>query len=221
MTFANDRLSSLTSEPYSLAANFFLQQGHLALSFDLPHHGSQQHTYGEGITGFRNAFVAGNDSFQQFVDQGRTVIEWCIAQGIASPERIVTCGTSRGGYMALRLLAEDSRIIAGAGFAPVTDWRDLSEFEQDRTCDDVAALRLSNHAEALASKSVFMVIGNHDQRVNTASCCQLYLDILKAAQSKAENKHLDFYCTEDPGHSCSPAWYQKGAGFLLNSGGMI
>ena len=140
----------------------------------------------------------------------------CIAQGLAAPGRIAVCGTSRGGYMALRLLAADDRIAVGAGFAPVTDWRDLSEFEQDRTRDDVAALRLSDHAEALASRAVFMAISNHDERVNTASCCRLYLDILKARYRNGRDANgLDFYCTGDPGHSCDAAWYRKGATFLL------
>lgn len=218
LSFANDRMTSLGTSPYSLAAEAFLGKGHCVLSFDLPNHGSQINHHGEGITGFRNAFVAGTDPFQLFVKQGQSVVDWCITQGKATAGRIAVCGTSRGGYMALRLLAADTRISAGAGFSPVTDWRDLSEFERERDREDLAARRLSCYADTLASRAVFMAIGNHDERVNTARCCQLYLDILKSKQAaEYDPATLDFYCTEDPGHSCSPAWYQKGAEFLMNS----
>lgn len=216
LTFAGDRTASLTVEPYCLAAEVFLAHGHRVLSFDLPNHGSQVDGYGEGITGFRNAFIQGYDPFRRFVERGMAVVDRCMALSIAIPGRIAVCGTSRGGYMALRLLAADERIAAGAGFAPVTDWRDLTEFAGDRMRDDVAALRLSCYAAALATKRVFMVIGNHDERVNTASCCGLYLDMFEARRRQGRSAAaLDFYCTDDPGHSCNASWYRRGAEFLL------
>jgi dienelactone hydrolase len=218
LSFANDRHTSLGIPPYALAAETFLQKGHPVLSFNLPNHGSNINHYGEGIAGFRNAFVAGVDPFQLFVEQGQLVIDWCIDQGLATAGQIAVCGTSRGGYMALRLLAADTRISAGAGFAPVTDWRDLSEFEREIDREDLACLRLSSFAVDLASRPVFIAIGHHDQRVNTARCCELYLDILQSKQTAGyDTATLDFYITDDPGHSCNPTWYHKGADFLLNA----
>ena len=177
-SFAADRTTSLEVVPYGLAAEVFLQQGHQVLSIDLPNHGGQINDYGEGIIGFRNTFVAGIDPFELFVAQGKTVIDSCIARGMATAGQIAVCGTSRGGYMALRLLAADTRIGAGAGFAPVTDWRELKEFRQEKDLQSLASQRLSCYAGSLATRPVFMAIGNHDERVNTARCCQLYLDIL-------------------------------------------
>lgn len=218
LTFSGDRHQSLSTDPYRTAADFFVENGHLALSFDLPNHGSQINHHGEGITGFRNAVVNGEDPFLDFTSQGRAVIDLLVRENIVQPGRIAVCGTSRGGYMALRLLAADHRIAAAAGFAPVTDWRDLTEFKADTDRQDVKSLSLTYFADLLASKPIFLVIGNHDQRVNTASCCRLYLEILKEKTGNTTNPDLlDFYCTEDPGHSCDKKWYRKGAEFLLRS----
>lgn len=216
LTFASDRESALSVEPYCLVARVFLGHGHRALSFDLPSHGARVDAYGSGIPGFRNAVVDGHDPFARFVEDGMAVLGRCVDTGVASPGRVAVCGTSRGGYCALRLLAADPRITAGAGFAPVTDWRDLSEFAADRERSDVANLRLSGFADSFAGKAVFLAIGNHDERVNTASCCRFYLDLV---ESNTRHGHradrVDFYCTDDAGHSMGEAWYRRGTEFLL------
>jgi len=216
MTFATDRATALTGEPYGLTARAFVARGHRVLSFDLPHHGERIDAFGEGITGFRNAFVAGSDPFAAFVEDGRAVIDAAVARGVAAEGRIAVCGTSRGGYMALRLLAADTRISAGAGFAPVTDWRDLREFSADRDREDVARLALSHHADALAGTAVYMAIGNRDERVNTTRCCRLFVDIMDASRRKGQDGgDTAFFCTTDEGHTCSDAWYARGSEFLL------
>lgn len=214
LSFASDSAHSLTVAPYRLVADCFLAAGHLALSFDLPNHGTQVNSYGEGITGMRNAQVAGANPFDAFVRQGMAVIDSCLDQGLARPGYIAVCGTSRGGYMALRLLAADARIAAGAGFAPVTDWRYLHEFDSDRERQDVMALKLSSYAARLAQKNLFLVIGNDDQRVSTESCRRLYVDVEQRKQTN--DLSSEFHITADQGHSCSPKWYAKGADFLLH-----
>lgn len=216
LSFASDRVTSLTVEPYSLPAQTFLSEGHRVMSVDLPNHGDRIDAFGEGIAGFRNAIVAGIDPFATFVDDGRAAIDAAITLGIAEPGRIVVCGTSRGGYMALRLLAADTRIRAGAGFAPVTDWRDLSEFNAERERGDVAQLGLSCFAEAFIDKALYLAIGNHDKRVNTSRCVQFFLDVHRAKNSAdRDGRDIDFFCTPDEGHTCSNDWYFRGADFLL------
>jgi hypothetical protein len=106
-----------------VATNCFLAQGHRVLGFDLPNFGSRIDKYGEAITGLRNAFVNGSDPFTAFVEDTVAVIDASVEHAWATPGRIANCGTSRGAYFALRAVAADPRIVAGAGFAPVTDWR--------------------------------------------------------------------------------------------------
>lgn len=218
LSFAGDRLTSLTVEPFCFAAKAFLAKGHRVMSIDLPNHGDRVDAFGEGITGFRNAFIAGADPFALFVADGKAAIDTAIARGVAEPGRIVVCGTSRGGYMALRLLAADVRVIAGAGFAPVTDWRDLSEFVLDREHAKIAGLGLSRFSVAFTHKAIYLVIGSHDERVSTARCAQFYLDARHSKLAAGQDaRDIDFFCTPDVGHTCSNEWYFRGADFLLMS----
>ncbi|MDX9976056.1 MAG: prolyl oligopeptidase family serine peptidase, partial [FCB group bacterium] len=210
LTFAMDRRLSISITPYCLTTEYFLAQGHRVVSFDLPMHGERVDTYGSDIVGMRNAFVAGKEVFAEFVEEGKAVIDECIRRGWAKPGRIAVAGTSRGGYMALRLMAGDERIAAGAGFAPVTDWALLKEFAEDRERADVQALRLANFAPQMAGRHVYLAIGNKDERVGTQSCKQL------AEQLAATDPQcVEFHLTEDEGHSLNDSWYGVGRESLL------
>ena len=186
------------------------------MSFDLPAHGERVDRFGEGITGWRNAFVAGVDPFAQLVEEGRAVLDECVRRGWARPGRIAVGGTSRGGYMALRLLAADDRIAAGAGFAPVTDWRCLAEFAADRERDDLARLRLDQVAEKMAGRHVYLSIGSTDERVSTAACRDLQKRLVQAQlHAGFDASCARFLLTEDQGHTMGTAGYEQGAAFLL------
>lgn len=202
LTLASDRVTAQTIDPYSLGTETFVAHGHRSVAIDLPNHGQRENEYGQGIVGFRNALVAGQDVFAMLVEDGRALLDACEARGIAAPGRVVIEGTSRGGYMALRLMAADRRIKAIAAHAPVTDWRVLTEFAANRDRSDVAALSIHHYANQLAGRGVAMAMGNHDARVSTARCCQFYLDLVEAnARIGVGDENLDFYLTADPGHS--------------------
>lgn len=216
ITVGADWKTHLLTEPYRATADGFLANGHYALSFDIPCHGERIEPYGEGIHGFRNAWMAGDDPFDRFVRDAMAVIDDCIRLGFAIPGKIAVCGASRGAYMALRLLAADPRVVRAAGFAPVTDWRYLSEFGPIKHAEEVEALRLHRYVEQLAGKPLFLAIGNRDERVSTLSCCKLYTELadhnLKCGYP---GSLIEFYCTDDPGHTMGGHWYDKGTQFLL------
>ncbi len=209
LTFAGERETSLLKEPYCKAAKIFLQNGHRAASFDLPGHGERVDKFGKSIGSFKNAFVAGTDVFANFAEDGRAVISECIRRGLAKPGRIVVAGTSRGGYMALRLLAGDDRVVAGAGFAPVTDWRMLTEFATVKNRADVADLRLANFAKRMTGRHVYLAIGKDDGRVSTEACRDLQRTLASAGSL------VEFNLTDDKGHTMGAAGYEKGARLLL------
>jgi hypothetical protein len=114
-------------------------------------------------------------------------------------------------------MAGDKRIAGGAAFAPVTDWRDLTEFKDLRDRQDVADLRLSGFADKLTGRGIYLAIGNHDHRVNTASCCQFFVALNQANSAHGfDQSCVDFYCTDDPNHTCCDDWRRRGSQFLLN-----
>ncbi len=214
------REDSLTVSPYNLAVKRFLARGHRALGFDLPNHGPRVDTHGEGIAGWRNAWVAGEDRFAQFVEEASAALDRCIELGVAEPGRVVVYGISRGGYMAVRLLAADSRVASAAAIAPVTDWRDLTEFSADRGRDDVAVLRLSRYASAIAGRRVFVVIGNSDKRVSTVSCCRFIAELMDANLRQGhDGSQVEFHCSAmaETGHVVDDSWRGLGADFLLKT----
>ena len=51
------------------------------------------------------------------------------------------------------------------------------------------------------------------------SVCSSVLSLVPAGtpHQSHEIASLDFYCTDDQGHTCSATWYYKGAAFLLQS----
>ena len=215
LTFSSTRQSAFYEEPQELPARLFAAAGHAVVSFDLPQHGEQVNAFGQGIEGFCAAVCAGVDPFVQFIEQGRAVIDACLAQGIGQGG-IAACGVSRAAYCALRLAAADQRIMAVAGLAPVTDWRRLREFAAVRDHPSVAALALDHWAEELADRPLYLAIGNHDARVGSDACARFVLRLLEARQTQNEPPPaLPFYLVDSPGHSLADEWRQAGAEFLL------
>ena len=197
--------------PHQKQAEYFWKHGHRAVSFPVS-------SVASSLELFRDLVVEGPDPTLAFIEQARAVLTYCVDQQWVKPDRIVVTGISRFGYHAFRLMAEDDRLNIGGGFSPVTDWRDLSEFEEQRNLDVVADLRLSLWADKLAGKKIYMAIGNHDERVGTLSCAQFFLDLNKANQEQGFDSSLvDFFMTPDEGHRCGEEWYQRGIEILLNA----
>ena len=140
----------------------------LCVSIDLPCHGTRSRPVeNAGLTGWRQRVEKGENFVAPFNARLSSVIDHLITQGITDPDRIVSSGTSRGGYLAIQFAAHDKRVKAAIGFAPVTDLRALREF---RGLDDhplTQKLSLENSAPALANRHVWMVIGDQDQRVSS------------------------------------------------------
>ncbi|MCE7988010.1 MAG: hypothetical protein DYG89_43145 [Caldilinea sp. CFX5] len=215
LTFSSTRQSAFYEAPQEIPARLFAAAGYAVVSFDLPHHGEQVNRFGQGIDGFCAAFCAGDDPFAQFIEQGKAVIDACLAQGIGQGG-IVACGVSRAAYCALRLAAADQRIRAVAGLAPVTDWRRLREFAAVRDQPKIAALALDHWAAQLADRPLYLAIGNDDARVGSDACVRFVLRLMEARQAVSDPPPaLQFYLVDSPGHSLADEWRRAGAEFLL------
>jgi len=218
LNLSGERETSLTVHPYAMAAEFFLAEGHRVVSFDLPNHGKRMDKYGEGLTGWRNAFADGKDPLHMSVEEASAIISWSIRGGFAETGRIVVYGISRAGYLGLRMLASDARLAAAAAIAPVTDWGVLSEFAADRKHEYLPSLNLSRYADQLAGKPVFIVIGNADNRVSTLSCSHFFLDLQEANVRHGHGTSwTEFACASMAaiGHVVDDSWRRMGAEFLL------
>jgi hypothetical protein len=198
-------------DPHQKQAEYFWEHGHRAVSFSIPN-------VLYSIEAYRDSMLEGTDPAVAFIEQAKAVLNHCVDRKWVKPDRIVVTGISRFAYFAFRLMAEDDRLNIGGGFAPVTDWRDLSEFHGHRDMDVVADLRLPLIVGKLAGKKIYLAIGNHDDRVGTLSCAQFFLDLNEANRVRGFDRSLvDFFITPDVGHTCGPEWYQRGIEILLES----
>ena len=173
------------------------QAGWLCISIDLPCHGRQVRA-GEsaGLTGWRQRVEKGEDFVAPFNQRLSAVLDHLIEKGITDPDRIVSSGTSRGGYLAIQFAAADQRVKAAAGFAPVTDLRALSEFRGLEKNALAEKLSLENQAPALTGRHVWIVIGDQDARVSTERA------ISCARQMTARKTHMTFHLLPEPrGHT--------------------
>lgn len=196
--------------PNQLPAEYFWSHGHPAVSFNTQ-------AMPDDLTELCHNIMQGVDPFEAFIQEARAVLNHCTAEGWAKPDRIVVTGISRYAYLAFRLMAADERLKIGGGFAPVTDWRELTEFSAQRDTLQIADLRLSLFADQLAGRQIYMTIGNHDQRVGTLSACRFFLGLNQANQKRGFGAELvDFNVTQDIGHTCGDEWYQHGMKILLD-----
>ncbi|MSU65393.1 MAG: hypothetical protein EXS38_04655 [Opitutus sp.] len=218
LNLSSDRQSSVAGGLFGEPAKLFLQHGHHVASFDLPAHGERVDQYGSGLEGLCARFVAGYDPFLQFVADGRAVIDECIRRGWGEKGRIVVCGVSRGGYFAIRLAADDDRIVAVAGLAPVTDWRNLTEFSSAKERKDVADLALDHFVKPLAGRRVYVAIGNSDRRVGSEASARFALSLLEeeARRGISQSKIRFLVVDDSAGHKLEDRWRVEGAKFLLD-----
>lgn len=197
--------------PHDQMSRYFLDHGHRVVCMSVPR-------IETSLDIFRDAVMAGPDPVETTIREAQAVIEHCIDKKWARPGRFVVAGVSRNGYLALRLMAADARFGYGGGFAPVTDWRDLSEFAAVRNQSHIADLRIAREAERLAGRTIYLSIGHADQRVNTLSCIRFYLDLCEANRGRGiDPACVTFFVTPDQDHTCGDEWYARGMEILLKA----
>ena len=146
------------------------KSGWLCVSIDLPCHGTR-HRENEpaGLTGWRSRVDNGENFVKPFNRRLTSALDYLIKNGYTDPTRIAACGTSRGGFLAVHFAAADHRVACVAAFAPVTELAKLREFKGAEKNALATQLSLVNFAAKLTKRSVWIVIGDQDQRVSTNS----------------------------------------------------
>lgn len=209
---------SLGDPYYRQCGNALAEQGFLCVSLDLPGHGSDQRD-GEpaGLAAWRVRSDHGEDFVTPFTEQVREVLDYLIEAGYTDPERVALCGTSRGGFMALQAAAAEPRIRAAAAFAPVTSLGVLREFQDASNTDFLDELSLHSRAGALTGRSLWLVIGDRDERVGTDEAIAFARRV--TAQSLAEGKPADVTLIVPPeakGHTTPAGSPEAAAAWIMD-----
>jgi dienelactone hydrolase len=169
--FATDVETTLKSETYSQVGRALLPAGVLVVSVDVPGHGQDRREgEPEGIAAWPGRALRDEELNASFAKRCTAVLDHLLAEKYTDAAHVAAAGTSRGGYTAMQFAAADPRVGAVVGFAPLTRPGVISEFAKSATDPRVEALTLTNVADKLAGRSVWLTIGNDDDRVGTDEC---------------------------------------------------
>jgi len=211
---ALDRTTTLGEWPYNAVAGAFLDAGHRALALDLPYHGERTTASKAGLPGIAAAMQAGEDVFRHLDQEISAFIDACVARGWARPGRIAIAGTSRGGFAALHAFAADARIAACAAFAPVVDWPVLAEFKHLAANPLVRRSSIRKLVPRLVGRSLFSVIGNHDDRVGTDQAIALTRKVVAASSKQKPPVPVELHVVPTVGHSIHATAHDEAAVWL-------
>lgn len=208
---------SLGDPYYRQCGNALADQGFLCVSLDLPGHGvDEREGEPKGLAAWRFRSDHGEDFVTPFTEQVRGVLDYLIQAGYTDSTRIAACGTSRGGFMALQLTAVEPRIRATAAFSPVTALMALREFDGATNPDYVEELSLYGRAEQLAGRSLWMIIGDRDERVGTDNCIAFARRVTTLSLADSKSADVTFIVQPEPkGHTTPKASPAVAARWLL------
>ncbi|MBM4075636.1 MAG: hypothetical protein FJ267_08335 [Planctomycetes bacterium] len=179
-------IEQMGSDPkryYSQTGLDLAENGWIYVVLDPPCHGFDRNPDEPGeLNGWAHQVRNGKDLIGPFVKRCSSVLDHLIQMGYSDPNRIAASGTSRGGFCALHFAANDARIKAVTGVSPVTNPLALSEFK-DVTVEQTQAMNFESLADHLAGRSVWMSIGNSDNRVSTDDCVTLARTIVNRTRT--------------------------------------
>ncbi|MBI5773239.1 MAG: prolyl oligopeptidase family serine peptidase [Verrucomicrobia bacterium] len=204
---------TLGSTYFRQAGEFLAKDGWLLVSVDLPSHGQEMRPKGDsGLGGWRARINNGEDPVADVTGRLSRVLDHLLTEKLADSERIAALGTSRGGFVAFHFAAADKRVKCAAGFAPVTDLAALSEFRFAETNALVQRLALERHADALAGRALWLVIGDRDARVSTDAAIRFARHVTAVSLEKKLPALVELHVVSEPkGHTVPAGYAEKAA----------
>ena len=216
LIFTTDIADSLTDK-FSSMGGALAKEGFTVASIDIPCHGKDIRK-GEvpGLDCWRSRIEkTEGDLFAPYAKKISDVVSQIIRDKYASPSFIVAIGISRGGYLAIRAAAADSRIQYIVAMAPVTDLQVLEEFKGLPL--DKRGFNLNPWYSALSNKSIFLQIGNSDDRVGT----QAALDFLTGVVKAAGDRPVDITGLITPNKGHATARHDLAAQWIFSKAGLL
>lgn len=211
--------SILNSAYFRQCGNELADSGYLTVSIDIPCHG-EQCPKGQpcGLGGWSYRAAKGEDFVAESNKRLSSVLDHLIKTGVADPERIVSSGTSRGGFLAIHFAAFDKRVKCALGFAPVTDLAALSEFRKTKEHPLVKKLSLAEQADNLAGRPVWIIIGDQDERVSTRAAYEVAHRITEASRKKKLPSRVQLHIMPEPrGHTTPHGASKMAAEWILSN----
>ena len=200
--FAWSARETLSNPDYGETARILSEKGFVCISVDMPCHGADRRKDDSAaeLAGWPGRVEKGNTLVSEFTKKVTAVLDFTIQEKYTDPGKIAAFGISRGGFMAFHAAAADARIRCVAGLCPVTDLLALDEFANAKT-DAARSLALASVADKLAGRSVWIVIGNDDQRVSTDSAIAFARKVTESSVAQHKPADVELHVAATPGHS--------------------
>ena len=215
--FAGTIELSLGDSYYRQCGNELAGKGFLCVSLDLPGHGLEKREgEPEGLSAWRFRSDKWEDFVSLFTKNVRNVLDYLVKAGYTDSEHVAACGTSRGGFMALQLTAVEKRIKAIAAFSPVTELMALREFSEATNEDFVESLSLKIKADQFVGKSLWLIIGDRDERVGTDNTIEFARRVTNISLKQSKSADVTLIVQPEPAGHTTPAHSpEKAAEWIL------
>ena len=213
--FVKDMQSTLEREDVAQVTRLLAKEGFISVSLDLPCHGADEKPGETRRLACWSARVENGDSLvPAFVSKASEVLDFLIQNGYTDPARVAACGISRGGFMAIHFTAADSRVKCVAAFAPVTDLLLLNEFSEATNTAAARALSVTNVADKLIGRGVWVYIGNNDERVGTDAAIAFARLVTHRAAGKEHPVNVKLTVDSSEGHGVGPSAHGAAAEWI-------
>ncbi len=218
IVFDPGTVERLSDPYYQRRYQVLVEQGYLCVAVDFPCQGRDERP-GEpkSLQCWRHRIEHSSEAFNaDFNARINKVLDHLIEGGYTDPKRVVVGGSSSGGFLALHYLAHDPRIRGGAVVVPVTDLAVLLEFEGMEKHPAVRALALTKQAAKLASRSIWVLMGDRDARVGTDAAIQFARAVWKVSAERDLRKGVELHVVPEPGGHTHPAGsHEQAAEWIL------
>ena len=161
----------------------------------------------------------GEDFMGPYLRNCGDVLDHLIAEGFTDAQRVAVQGVSRGGFCALHFAAREPRIKVVVGVSPVTNPLALAEFA-GVTAAQVADISLERQIEKLAGRTIWISIGNSDDRVSTDDCIAFTRQLVATTRRLQPQLNLipvHLHVGVSAGHRAPDEAYSSAAAFLLGA----
>jgi pimeloyl-ACP methyl ester carboxylesterase len=215
LLFAMSAVQSLTIDSFNRTGTLLHALGWNVVSLDMPCHGDDIRPGEPPETlGWVKRIGSGENIITPFKKKVNDVIDHLIRRNVIDPKRLAATGTSRGGFMAFHAAAGNPAIRAVAALAPVTDYRQVSEFADHIDNPLVHEMILDHSVESLADRWLWITVGNNDDRVGSTSVVN-FVNLLTAENLRRRVRAgVTLHLLPTPGHASFAAWHDDAADWI-------